>query len=143
MSIWLYNQLMVKTPLFKRTFSLLFVVGCLAVSADTFYLYWTNWWLDSIVHFLAGVTVGMTGILVWHFYFKSIPRVPKSILIATTCVIIVGILWEVYELYFGIESILDGMYYFVDTTSDILLDILGALFGGLYAHRILIKNNSI
>src|SRR3989344_1687660 len=119
---------MIRTRLFRRTFIALLITGFLAVSIDILHLYWTNWWIDSVVHFMAGVTVGMTVILVWNYYYKLIPRVPKSILI--------GLVWELYELYFGLETFLSGNQYYIDTVSDFLQDICGAVFGGLYAHRI-------
>ncbi len=132
---------MVRTKLFKRTFLLLFIVGSLAVTADILHLYWTTWWLDSVIHFMAGTTVGMAGVVFWNYNFKIIPTVRKSIYIGILSVLIVGILWELYELYFGIETILEGKQYYVDTISDLLQDICGGIFGALYSHRVLVKNN--
>ena len=132
---------MIKTPLFKRAFALLFLVGLCAVIADTFYLYSAYWWTDTLVHFFAAVTVATASISVWSFYTKSSLGVGKCIALGLFFTLIVGVLWESYELYFGIEKISDGMYYLVDTTSDLMLDTCGGIFGALYSHLVLNKNN--
>ncbi len=132
---------MIKTPLFKRTFWLLFVVGFLNIIAIKLYLYWTVWWFDMVVHFLAGATVAMTAMLLWYFFFKgTIPNISKSIKISVAAALLIGILWEFYELYFSITFLSDGLAYWTDTSSDLLMDISGGILGALYAHRILSRD---
>ena len=132
---------MIHTPLLKKTFALLFLVGLVAVSADTFYLYWSFWWLDTLVHFFAGIAVAMAGVLVWDFHYKTITGVFGTIVIAVTSAVMAGILWETFELYFDLSYPSDGRYYYIDTISDLLMDTCGGFFGGLYARMVLIKNN--
>ena len=54
-------------------------------------------------------------------------------------IVFVGIAWEIYELYFEMTSFSDGMNYYIDTSSDLFLDIVGALFGVWYGLAILKK----
>ncbi len=129
---------MIQTRLFKNTFTLLFIVGVLNYIAVYLYLYWTVWWFDMLVHFLAGTCVAMATVLAYYFYNgRRIPVLYKSILLGIFGGIIIGVLWEAYELYFEIENIYDGLSYVLDTSSDLVLDTSGAILGGLYAHRIL------
>lgn len=91
-----------------------------------------------LVHFSAGACVAMATVLVYYFYVgKKIPVLYKSVLLAVFGGIIIGIVWEAYELYFEMETISDGVSYFMDTASDLIVDIAGAILGGLYAHRLL------
>lgn len=129
---------MIQTRLFKNTFILLVVVGVLNFLAVYLYLYWTVWWFDMLVHFSAGMCVAMAGILLYFFYHsKNIPSIPDSIKVAVLSVLLVGVLWEIYELCIGVASFSDGLGYFMDTGSDLLMDISGGVLGSLYAHRLL------
>ncbi len=132
---------MISTPLFKKTFLLLLFVGIIAVISDFFYLYTSFWWLDTVVHFISGMTVAMASVLVWDFHYKKITGTTKSLIIGFVGAAIIGIIWEIFELHFGITSLAQGMYYFVDTTSDLLMDVCGGLFGGLYAHLVLTRSS--
>lgn len=131
---------MIRKPLFKQTFSLLVLIGITDFFANTFYLYWTVWWIDIIMHFVSGVCVGMAGVLVWQYFFDENISLVKSIKLAFLFSLSVGILWEVFELSFEVTSFKDGVDYITDTTSDVILDISGGLLGGLYGHKLLNKN---
>lgn len=54
--------------------------------------------------------------------------------------LVIGLLWEFYELYLGMVFLSDGLAYVIDTTKDIIVDTSGAFLGSLYAIK-LIKNN--
>jgi hypothetical protein len=131
---------MMRTHLFKNTFILLFIIGVLNFLAVYFYLYWTIWWFDMLVHFSAGACVAMAGILVYYFYKKqSLPSIRTSIVVAFAFVITIGILWEIYELLIHATALSDGLDYFLDTGSDLLMDVSGGIVGALYAHKLLIQ----
>jgi hypothetical protein len=114
--------------LFKRAFIALVVVGGMNYLATVLFLYWTVWWMDMLVHTLGGVWVALT--VLWlmslrkeiHFNFKTGVMVLWG-------VIIVGILWEVFELATGVTSFADGMVYVLDTVSDMIMDIIGGIIG--------------
>ncbi|MEQ1499822.1 MAG: hypothetical protein ABL917_00425 [Parcubacteria group bacterium] len=93
-----------------------------------------------IMHFSAGVCVGMT-ILLTYFYFYKVKEVSflKTVLMAIIGVAVVGLLWEVYELLIRVTSFDDGVAYYTDTASDLILDICGGILGSLYARRLLSK----
>lgn len=129
---------MIQTRLFKNTFALLVIVGALNFLAVYLYLYWTIWWFDMLVHFLAGTCVAMTAILFYYFYKnQSVPSIHTSILVALGFAISVGLLWEIYELLVHVTSFSDGLDYYLDTGSDLLMDVSGGIMGSLYAHRLL------
>ena len=131
---------MLETRLFRHIFILLFVVAILNFLGTTFYLYWTLWGFDTVVHFLAGASVSMAVVLFWEYYFPNkTPSLIKTIFLAVLVAFIIGILWEIYELYFDLTSFSDGIVYVRDTLSDLLMDITGGFFGTLWAMKILSK----
>ncbi len=137
---------MIRSKLLRHTLFLLFLVGILNFFADYLYLYWVIWWFDMLVHFLAGATVAMATVLVLSFLYRTYEEnsLIKNIILAVLGALVVGIIWELYELYFGITLLSDGIIYFRDTLSDILMDISGGFFGALYSHNLLrTKNNTL
>ncbi len=132
---------MVRTRLFKNTFALLVLVGVLDLMGIYLYLYWTVWWFDMVTHFLAGSVVGLATLLVWQkFSITTDEKVSKIIWSAVIGGLLVGLLWEEFELYFDLTSFSDGMAYVTDTVSDLILDTLGAFLGALYGMKIWKKN---
>jgi hypothetical protein len=134
---------MLNRKLFKQTFFLLFVVAVLNFFADTLYLFRFIWWFDILLHFLAGGVVAMAWILTGDFV-RGETQGDKNriILIAIFSALVIGILWEIYELYFditGVDEISHGMSYVVDTAKDIVMDLSGGLFGGLYGLKVISK----
>jgi hypothetical protein len=134
-----YNNKVIKKPLFKQTFLLLFLLGVADFVANSLYLYWTVWWFDIIMHFSAGVCVGMASILVWQYFLDGNISFKKSLVLALFFSLLVGLLWEFFEVYFGIALVSDGVPYITDTISDMILDVCGGLLGGIYAHRAIFK----
>ena len=132
---------MLKTPLFKHALALLFVIGVLDLIAAVFHLHWEYWWYDVILHFLGGAWATMTVILVWHYYSNlSASDRLKFVKIGVIGALTIGFLWEIYELISRVTSFSDGIFYWMDTASDLLMDICGGFFGALYSFRILSKN---
>ena len=129
------------TKLFKHAFILLLVIATLDILGEVFYLYWSIWWFDTLLHFLSGICVTMGGISVYFYIFKNLtPDTTKIILIGLAWIVFIGVIWEIFELYFGITFLSDGITYIRDTSSDLLMDIIGGLVGSLYASKTL-KNN--
>ena len=95
-------------------------------TATTFFLYWRYTWLDMPVHVLGGVTVALGVFLlpcVW-------PRVREKYLRfwpVLMSVLVVGILWEVFEYKIGIPFL--ELNYTTDTVGDLIMDILGGVIG--------------
>ena len=94
-----------------------------------------------VVHFLAGGVVAMATLLFWpHINKVKIHTTSQIIFVAIMGTIIIGLLWEIYELYFHITFLSDGIMYTTDTISDLLMDISGGFVGAVYSLK-LIKVN--
>jgi hypothetical protein len=95
------------------------VMAVIQYYALAYYLYWEYWWLDMLMHFLGGAVILLI------LYAAGVRRA----LVLLCTVLLVGILWEVYENLIGIT--LTEANIVTDTLSDLGLDLLGAL--GAYA----------
>lgn len=127
---------MLKQPLFIINFILILIIGILHISAMEFYLYWTFPWFDIPMHFLGGLWVGVTSI--WFFFFSGHAGKFTSQLttrniftVSIASVIVIGILWEIFEIYAGVPMLTAD--YPLDTSVDLLVDILGAIAASIYA----------
>ena len=119
-----------RTLFFTQAFVLL-CVGTLHIAALHWYLYWHYAWFDLITHFLGGMWVALLS--AWLITFKAGPIRAREII---GIVLVVGIGWELFELFFGLTSIADRGYAF-DTAHDLLMDFCGGLVGFFVAKRIL------
>ena len=132
----------IRVQMFKNAFLALVCVGILNIIAVKLYFYWTLQYYDSIVHFLAGMSVGFA--CLWILMHKTTSG--KNILLtALVASFSVGIIWELFELYIRVVSFSDGIHYITDTASDLLMDVLGGLIAGLHARRLLssAQNNTL
>lgn len=126
---------MLKQPLFIINFVLILVIGILHIIALKFFLYWTFPWFDNLMHFLGGLWVGTVSI--WYIYFsgfadKFTPQLTTRNIftVSIASVIIIGILWEIFEIYVGVPRFV--IDYPLDTSIDLLMDTLGAVVASLY-----------
>ena len=96
---------MLSKIVFKRAFWLLFITGILNWTAYKLGLYWSSPRVDVIVHFFGGLTVALATLWLCSLRF-DISRWSTRRLFWTALIgsISVGILWEFYELYFGIHQ---------------------------------------
>jgi hypothetical protein len=121
------------------TFILAGVSGVLYYLGNIFYLPWTLWWYDILLHFLVSFTGGL-GIF-WGLFDSGIifrgrfARV-GSILLVYVCVMAVGVGWEIWEYANNLLDNHEG--YVFDVINDLILDSAGALLAGLIAT----KNNN-
>jgi hypothetical protein len=87
-------------------------------------LYWLWRPLDSMMHFLAGVSIGL--FVAWFMVRLSLLRPALywgAVILAT---LVVGLAWEWFERQAGI-SVFHGQLYWPDTISDLALDLAGAI----------------
>ena len=130
----------------KETFVFIIAVGLLDFVGFKLHLFWSLHYYDSVVHFIAGIAVGLGSI--WgrvvlngkNFSQKGI------VIVAIVGVLIIGVMWEIFELTYGVTSLSDGVYYVTDTGADLLMDIAGGLIAALYAWKIILRvqnNNKI
>lgn len=106
------------------------VISIAHIAALNFYLYRTFWWFDIVMHFLGGLLVALTSLWVYitiHKEKKYSQR--KTLLIAFFGIVVVGVIWEVFEYFAGISP---GDGFVIDTTMDSVMNLLGAGVGLLY-----------
>lgn len=131
---------MLTQTIFKRAFWILALTGVMNWFSVKLYLYWTVWWIDMVVHFLGGLTVGLAFMWLCSYNNNFKNWSPKKLLFfALLGTIAVGIIWEIYELYFGLTSLSDGIAYFTDTGSDLIMDFIGGILSFLYVNRLIKK----
>jgi hypothetical protein len=122
-------------------FFLVALLGGLHFLAMYFYLYWSYWWFDILMHFLAGLAGGFTTYWViaesGHF-----PRMKPStyVWLVVLSVMVVGVAWEVFEY---VNGIIDDTHedYAIDTAVDLILDGVGAWLAAVIGIKISSSNN--
>ena len=127
--------------LFKRAFLFLCITGALNWAGVTLYLYWSLWWYDVLMHFLGGLTVGFATLWLVRLrtgYNFSLVQCLRIVLYGG---IFVGIVWEIFELYYHVTTFDDGIYFVTDTMGDLIMDTIGALVAGVWGYNILKKND--
>lgn len=113
----------VRLTLFLSSLVTLSIVHNVALK---FYLYWTYLWLDIPIHVLGGVCVAL-GISVLPLFRVSVPMWIERMAGTLFVVLIVGILWEIFEFTSGISEFDDTFVF--DTTLDLFMDMLGGIIG--------------
>lgn len=136
--------------LLKTLFVLIWALALIHMTAEYFYLYWTFRWFDIFTHFLGGVWVGLATIWIWYFSeYLGKTRIPgkEVLLIAILGGLIVGCVWEGYEYVVWMWSG-QGLpvNYVADSSLDLVMDVVGALFGFFiysFIQKKVIKSQSI
>ena len=116
-----------KKKLLKHLVLLMFFIFFADILADKFYWYYTVWWFDIIMHFWSGFWVAL--FFLYVFYDRNI--FSRKFLVVFLCVLLIGILWEVFELYVH-NYIGKEPFRPLDTISDIFFDLLGGISAILY-----------
>lgn len=111
-------------PVFLSAFGLLTVLALLHKSASVNFWYWHYPWMDTGVHFLAGLGIGFA--LLWVIAERRGITHPGAPALYWTLVLGFGIsvLWEVFEYYSGVPK---ATNYRFDTSLDLLMDVLGII----------------
>ena len=90
-------------------------------------LYWTIAWYDILLHFLGGawVALGFVWLLFYSGFIERVPAIVARYRIWWTlgAVVLVGVIWEIYEYVFGLTA---AYGYALDTTLDLVMDMVGA-----------------
>ena len=127
-----------RKKLLKRATFLVFTIFILNYLANYFYWYSSIPYFDMIMHFLGGFWLVL--IYVYLFY----PKVPSIFTIVgiVLWVLLIGILWEVFELYF-VNYVAENPFNLPDTISDLFFDLLGGFLAFLYyLKRIMVSKES-
>lgn len=103
------------------------------VAATQFSLYWRYSWFDYPVHLLGGTCVALALFLLPVFRLR-IPERFYSLIPVLGCVLVTGILWEVFEYFIG-ASVLEPNL-FIDTVGDLGMDLAGGGIGFFVGARV-------
>ncbi len=115
---------------------LVFIILCVAVLHYLgFYLqlYWRVGWYDRVVHTLGGIWIALTLFYFLKTRMVSIPDTVWLFFVGIGAALIVGIIWEFFEVKAGITVISDKGY-LADTVGDIISDVCGGLLASVYAY---------
>ncbi|MFA6158740.1 MAG: hypothetical protein WC763_03930 [Candidatus Paceibacterota bacterium] len=110
---------------FLPFFALLCLVAILHSVAEVESYYWTVWWYDIMMHFLGGAWVALAILWASEMPFAGFIKSRLSIRSIVLSVIVVGVVWEIYELAFGLTSV-HTIGYALDTAHDLVMDTAGA-----------------
>lgn len=98
-------------------------------------LYWTYRWLDTPMHILAGLVIGIA---------ISLPLLGRgfrgtgALLTVVGCVLFIGGVWEIIEYEAGISSL--EPTFVRDTFKDFINDIIGALAGFIIVRKFYVRD---
>ncbi len=119
-----YNRPVFK-PTIQKVFGLILIVAVLHFWGLERYYYWIFWWYDIILHTLGGLWVGV--VTIWLGRRLEQPTGLTRLLVITLAV---GVMWELYELGFGLTWTSKAGY-LEDTGLDLFFDLAGALGASL------------
>lgn len=112
------------------------IVGIFFINyfAMKFHWYSIVWWFDMPMHTLGGIWVALASLFVYRFRRTTVEDIfkPRMIfVIALLSVLIIGLLWEIFE--FGMENIgTVDLANPIDSLSDLCFDLAGGIIGALY-----------
>jgi len=103
--------------------ALVSALNWLANAQDYYYI--TNWY-DFMMHFLGGLSISF--LILWLLNLSIFDRFRylSTVFYLMFLVLIIGVFWEYFELYFSLTHMSDIGYAW-DTAHDIIMDILGAV----------------
>lgn len=104
------------------------LIAVLHFIALEFFLYWIFPWFDLLMHFAGGFLVACIGLWGLSRVHKSVLSKRQALITTLSVVIIVGVGWELFEYLAGLTR---KDEYVLDTTGDLVADIIG----GLSAYR--------
>jgi len=132
------------SPLFKSFFVTLLLVGFWNAVAFYFHLFTAINNFDMTFHFLGGFFVVISVLTILTNY-KTDFSYGQLLFYGIASAFIIGILWECFELYFGITywgtGFWPSMAYIADNGMDVTMDVTGGLFAVWYSYfKLKIKN---
>mgnify|MGYP001576010824 CR=1 FL=1 len=133
----------------KIIISLVVLIGIIHITAYYFHLYLELWWIDMLMHFLGGAWI--SAFALWFIFFSNLVNLnqknnlPNFLITAFCMVLLVGIGWEIFEFKAGLSFFspltLSARGYWMDTISDVVLDLIGGIVVAIYFYRVF-KNST-
>jgi hypothetical protein len=121
-------MLQLTTIFFLIALSVLAVIHNIAIKL---FLYWHIWWLDIPIHALGGTVVAL-GL----FALRDLKLFPNALLKPLSVmglVLLVAIIWEVFEIVAGIPM---EEHYVLDTIIDVSMGLLGGYIGYIVGNNL-------
>jgi hypothetical protein len=131
---------MLQSKLFKPFSITLVYVVALDLIAIKLHLFSTIMWFDMIMHSSGGFFIGLFAVWVLTWKGKIDFSYGQLLLIGVGTALIVGVLWELFELYTGITYFFSPDYW-GDNGMDIIMDLTGGLVSVWYSYYRLKKVN--
>ena len=106
---------------------LILAVLVLHISAILLYFYVIFPWYDNMMHFLGGFWIALAAMtFLWNF-ISSQKNPWLRFIFVILCVLLMGIVWEIYE--FGVQDWIKitGIASIPDSISDLVFDTLGGI----------------
>jgi hypothetical protein len=110
-------------PSLVTALGLITILFILHLVALKLHLYYTTWWMDIINHFLGGMIAAILGLHLFGIVRKDSKNYFWLLLVF---VLLVGLIWEIFELSFGLTFV-SAENYWGDTIGDIIMDMVGML----------------
>ncbi len=106
------------------------------------HLYYRLDFYDHIVHVLAGIWAAIAIIAFFRVQGVVFTKVLNIFLITMSFSLIVGVVWEFFELRAGLTSVADHAF-LSDTYGDLISDTVGAIIGSLYCLKYFLWNTRL
>ncbi len=116
------------------SFGLFVLLVVLYTTGLYFRLPWQIWWYDIILHLLGGILVGFVIVEALGLSQTKINKLIDAIFIGLISAIVIGTIWELYEVSIG-ATMVSYEGYPMDTVIDLLFDMLGGLAGAGYGYQ--------
>ncbi len=106
------------------------VVFVLHYVATLYSLYWIISWYDIPMHFLGGYTIGLLSIFLFFtsgylkYTYEIRHNIPIVAIITILFTTVIGLGWELWELFFGLSNIYIDR---VDTVADLIMNTTGCM----------------
>jgi hypothetical protein len=104
--------------------STLLLIAILHISGVYLRLYWRIPIYDTVLHAMGGAWVVLSTLLILPHLPLELRERKNLVLSGLSIVIIIGVLWEIFEVAIGF-SIIDDPKFLVDTITDLCADIIG------------------
>ena len=105
--------------------------------ATKFYLYFSIWYFDMIMHLVGGAALAL--FVMWLFSIKVDQK--QGIFTIILGVLILGIGWEAFEFVVK-QNVSEKGFNFIDTFSDLCFDLAGGLFALVYFTKGIMKTEA-
>lgn len=129
----------------KKIYWFLFLGGCIVAAAyvPTFLFdaatSWTKWWIDNAFHALGGVYAFFFSRAMWRYaklHYRIDVPFGGEVLIWIGSALVIGVLWEWYELIIDRYEVfvlhIPSIMTYADNIGDLAFDTLGALIAALF-----------